>query len=167
MFQCVSGAAVRRVFSLSAALLVSACSTVATTTAPSPAPAPASPFTGFFKNFSTCRSEFDAIEARIAEAGVREASFHVVPGFAYLRTDRMLASFAHEVKSLEEVGGYLTRPLDNKRNLQVVVNAAIENGLYVIIDYHAHAAERDTQAAVAFFSEMAERYGKPISGFTK
>ena len=60
---------------------------------------------------------------------------------------------------LEEVGGYLTRPLDNKRNLQVVVNAAIENGIYVIIDYHAHAAERDTQAAVAFFSEMASLYG--------
>jgi hypothetical protein len=61
--------------------------------------------------------------------------------------------------ALEEVGGYLTLPLDNKRNVQVLVNAAIENGIYVIIDYHAHAAERDTQAAVAFFSEMASLYG--------
>jgi hypothetical protein len=60
---------------------------------------------------------------------------------------------------LEQVGGYLTRPLDNKRNVQVVVNTAIESGIYVIIDYHAHAAERDTQAAVAFFSEMATLYG--------
>jgi hypothetical protein len=61
--------------------------------------------------------------------------------------------------AVEEVGGYLTRPLDNKRNLQVLVNAAIENGIYVIIDYHAHAAERDTQAAVQFFTEMASLYG--------
>jgi len=60
---------------------------------------------------------------------------------------------------IEQVGGYLTRPLDNKRNLQVVVNAAIESGIYVIIDYHSHAAERDTQAAVDFFSEMASLYG--------
>ncbi|MEY2931201.1 MAG: putative endoglucanase [Pseudomonadota bacterium] len=58
-----------------------------------------------------------------------------------------------------EVGGYLTRPLDNKHNLQVVVNAAIENGLYVIIDYHAHTAEQNTASAVAFFSEMATLYG--------
>lgn len=60
---------------------------------------------------------------------------------------------------LDQVGGYLTRPLDNKRNLQVVVNAAIESGIYVIIDYHAHAAEQNTQAAVEFFSEMATLYG--------
>jgi hypothetical protein len=61
--------------------------------------------------------------------------------------------------ALEEVGGYLTLPLDNKRNVQVLVNAAIENGIYVIIDYHAHAAEQNTQAAVEFFSEMASLYG--------
>jgi hypothetical protein len=59
---------------------------------------------------------------------------------------------------IEEVGGYLTVPLDNKRNVQAVVNAAIENGIYVIIDYHAHTAERDPQAAVDFFSEMASLY---------
>lgn len=60
---------------------------------------------------------------------------------------------------VDEVGGYLTLPLDNERNLRVVVNAAIENGIYVIIDYHAHTAEQNTDAAVEFFSEMASIYG--------
>lgn len=129
MFQCVSGTAVRRVFSLSAALLVSACSTVATTTARSPAPAPASPFTGFFKNFSTCRSEFDAIEARIAEAGVREASFHVVPGFAYLRTDRMLASFRDQVSGIDDVWEWTRRmrELEEEARDYELMNLGIPN----------------------------------------
>lgn len=60
---------------------------------------------------------------------------------------------------LEELGGYLTLPFDNKFNVQKVVNAAIENGMYVIIDYHAHRAEDSRQQAVQFFSEMASFYG--------
>jgi hypothetical protein len=60
---------------------------------------------------------------------------------------------------LDQVGGYLTHPFDNQFNVQKVVNAAIENGIYVIIDYHSHAAEQNTQAAIEFFSEMASIYG--------
>lgn len=59
-----------------------------------------------------------------------------------------------------DLGGYLTHPLENKLNVQRVVNAAIENGIYVIIDWHAHKAEDHTAEAVHFFQEMARTYGQ-------
>jgi hypothetical protein len=57
------------------------------------------------------------------------------------------------------LGGYLEAPFDNKFNVQKVVNAAIENGMYAIIDYHAHNAQATTAQAVQFFREMATFYG--------
>lgn len=51
---------------------------------------------------------------------------------------------------------------DRKGNLaraQTVIEAAIDNGLYVIVDWHSHQAERDVKEAKAFFTHMAKRYG--------
>jgi hypothetical protein len=59
----------------------------------------------------------------------------------------------------DQLGGYLTLPFDNKFNVQKVVNAAIENGMYAIIDFHAHHAQDETAQAVEFFREMATFYG--------
>jgi hypothetical protein len=58
-----------------------------------------------------------------------------------------------------EEGGYILSPDSNKNRTKVVVNAAIENGLYVIIDWHSHNAEMHKSQAIAFFTEMAETYG--------
>jgi hypothetical protein len=38
--------------------------------------------------------------------------------------------------TIEQLGGYLTQPFDNQFNVQKVVNAAIANGMYAIIDFH-------------------------------
>ncbi len=55
-------------------------------------------------------------------------------------------------------GSYLT-DATNKDRVKAVIDGAIEEGLYVIIDWHSHHAEDHTEEAVAFFSEMATLYG--------
>jgi endoglucanase len=57
-----------------------------------------------------------------------------------------------------EEGGYLTQPDAEKERVKTVVNAAIKEGIYVIIDWHDHHATRNAAKAVEFFSEMAGLY---------
>jgi len=59
-----------------------------------------------------------------------------------------------------EAGGYLTNPEREKQKIKTVVQAAIDLGIYVIIDWHDHNAHRHTRRAQAFFEEMAKAYGK-------
>jgi endoglucanase len=60
---------------------------------------------------------------------------------------------------VEEGGGYLQDPTGNKAKVKAVVDAAIANDMYVIIDWHTHNAERYTSQSIAFFQEMARTYG--------
>jgi len=56
-------------------------------------------------------------------------------------------------------GGYMTDPAGEKAKLVTVVNACIEAGIYVMIDWHDHSAYDHVNEAVAFFDEMASTYG--------
>jgi endoglucanase len=58
---------------------------------------------------------------------------------------------------IEPGGAYLSNPAASKQRITAVVDAAIEAGLYVIIDWHAHNLHQ--AEAVAFFGEMAQKYG--------
>lgn len=60
---------------------------------------------------------------------------------------------------VETDGGYLKNKTGNKAKVKAVVDAAIANGMYVIIDWHTHNAEYYTDDAISFFKEMAQTYG--------
>ncbi len=56
-------------------------------------------------------------------------------------------------------GSILKDRRGNLKRAQTVIEAAIDNGLYVIVDWHSHQAERDVKEAQAFFTHIAKRYG--------
>ncbi|MFN3402477.1 MAG: glycoside hydrolase family 5 protein [Cytophagaceae bacterium] len=58
-----------------------------------------------------------------------------------------------------EMGGYLENRTGEKEKVMTVVDAAIKQGIYVIIDYHSHEAHENPEPAKKFFAEMAKKYG--------
>lgn len=68
-----------------------------------------SPFVGLFKGFDNCRAQYEAMDARVDAAGVRDGTYYRVPGFPYLRTDRMLASFRHELNNFNAISEWVRR----------------------------------------------------------
>ncbi|KUI97173.1 cellulase family glycosylhydrolase [Vibrio sp. MEBiC08052] len=69
------------------------------------------------------------------------------------------ASLVRASMGIQEDGGYLDDPAGNKAKVITVVDAAIANDMYVIIDWHSHHAEDNVAEAVSFFREMAQKYG--------
>ena len=64
---------------------------------------------------------------------------------------------------IEPDSAYLEAPEYAKMLMKNVVDACIDMGIYVIIDWHDHHAEKNTAAAKAFFIEMAKTYGNVYS----
>lgn len=56
-----------------------------------------------------------------------------------------------------ELGGYLTNPQKAINYADVAIRAAIENDLYVIVDWHAH--DLHPAEAVYFMERIAKKYG--------
>lgn len=59
-----------------------------------------------------------------------------------------------------EHGGYLTNPDVEKQKVDSAVSAALQLGMYIIIDWHDHHAQRHLPQAKKFFADMAQQYGK-------
>jgi endoglucanase len=69
------------------------------------------------------------------------------------------ASVVRVAMGVDEAGGYLENNAREKAKVKTVVDACIAAGLYVIIDWHSHSAEKHQAEAIAFFKEMATTYG--------
>ncbi|WP_428328959.1 glycoside hydrolase family 5 protein [Mucilaginibacter sp.] len=54
--------------------------------------------------------------------------------------------------------GYLQEPALQKQLIVNVVDQAIKDGIYVLIDWHDHHGNIHTEQSKAFFAEMAHRY---------
>jgi endoglucanase len=54
--------------------------------------------------------------------------------------------------------GYATNESE-KQKIFTVIDAAVENGIYVIVDFHVHDANKYLPEAQSFFGEVAQRYG--------
>jgi endoglucanase len=58
---------------------------------------------------------------------------------------------------VEPDGAYLQNPAASKQRVEAVIDGAIAAGVYVIVDWHSHNIRQPE--AVAFFSEIAAKYG--------
>ena len=54
--------------------------------------------------------------------------------------------------------GYYDDPARQKNIMKAVIEAAIVNDIYVIVDWHSHNAENETSIATTFFRELATEY---------
>ena len=60
--------------------------------------------------------------------------------------------------ALDDNYSYYGNPDMQKSKIDLMVEAAIENDIYIIIDWHSHRAENEQSDANAFFKEMATKY---------
>jgi len=68
------------------------------------------------------------------------------------------ASLFRAAMGVDAKGGYLDDK-SNEERARIVIDAAIDNGAYIIIDWHSHHAEDHPDAAIDFFTRMAKIYG--------
>lgn len=86
------------------------------------------------------------------------ARFYNADAVGFVKDD-FKAGIVRAAMGVEDNGGYLQFPADNKARVKTVVDAAIARDMYVIIDWHSHYAHRSQAEAIAFFQEMARTYG--------
>lgn len=60
---------------------------------------------------------------------------------------------------VEPAGAYLSDPTKARNQVETIIRNATTAGVYVIVDWHAHEAQNNQSQAVAFFADLARRYG--------
>lgn len=77
----------------------------------------------------------------------------------WLRDDWNITLFRAAV-GVEPYGAYVTDPATATKKAEEIVNACIDLGVYVIIDWHAHHALDNKKQAIEFFNYMSKKYGQ-------
>jgi endoglucanase len=72
--------------------------------------------------------------------------------------DDFTVSLLRVSMAVEPDSGYLKDPAGQEQMVTKVIDAGIKKGLYVLIDWHDHHADKNVQQSKAFFSKMAKRY---------
>ncbi|MGV3541063.1 MAG: glycoside hydrolase family 5 protein [Rufibacter sp.] len=83
--------------------------------------------------------------------------FYTAQTVSWLREDWKI-NVIRAAMGIEPRAGYLQKPEWSKEKLKTVVDAAIKENIYVIIDWHSHNI--NLPQAKEFFIEMAHTYGK-------
>ena len=61
-----------------------------------------------------CRASYADVDARIAKAGVHDAEYQLVPGFPYVRTDRLMSSYRRQVSGdINTLGTWMLQLREN------------------------------------------------------
>jgi endoglucanase len=60
--------------------------------------------------------------------------------------------------AVQPKGGYLTDREEQMKLMSAVIDKAISEGIYVLVDWHDHNAEQHLEESKAFFSIMAKKY---------
>jgi endoglucanase len=79
-------------------------------------------------------------------------------GLGWMR-DNWNLSLIRAAMGVEPSGAYLSNPAAAKAEVRTIVQNAIDQGVYVLIDWHDHHAHLHAAEAVSFFEEMAQMYG--------
>ena len=75
----------------------------------------------------------------------------------WLATD-WKCSVVRAAMGVEPKDAYIDDPEGSKAKIEAVIQGAIENNIYVLIDWHSHSIK--LAEAKVFFAEMATKYGK-------
>lgn len=70
------------------------------------------------------------------------------------------SSIVRAAMGADKSGSYLEEPEIEQGKVETVINAAIKEDIYVLIDWHSHKAEDDVEEAKIFFANMAKKYGE-------
>lgn len=79
--------------------------------------------------------------------------FRFAMGVQYYNSD------GNATEPLDASYSYMGSPSTYLSKIDQMVQAAVENDVYIIIDWHSHRAENEITAADTFFTRMAKTYG--------
>ncbi|TVZ51284.1 cellulase family glycosylhydrolase [Dokdonia sp. Hel_I_53] len=87
------------------------------------------------------------------------AQFYTAQTVSKIAGPEWNSSIIRAAMGVEDYNGYISNPAQEKAKVIAIVDAAIAEGIYVIIDWHSHNAEDYQNQAVQFFTEMSQLYG--------
>ncbi len=88
-----------------------------------------------------------------------EGQFYNYDCIKWLRDD-WNCSVIRAAMGAEADSGYIEFPDIELEKIKEVIDAGIKLGIYIVVDWHSHYAEKSTNEAVEFFSIIAEEYGE-------